>query len=105
MRSTSMPYCDLHRMGQNAVCANAHQVEARLARRILMMQDRFHSNEIAATQQSFANMLGVRRSSVTVIAGTFQEKNLIQYTRGILTVLDGKGLETLSCGCYRMAAA
>jgi CRP-like cAMP-binding protein len=95
----------LAQVGQNAVCANAHHVEARLARRILMMQDRFHSNELAATQQSLANMLGVRRSSVTVIAGTFQEKKLIQYSRGVLTVLDRKGLETLSCGCYRMAAA
>jgi CRP-like cAMP-binding protein len=95
----------LAQVAQNAVCANAHQVEARLARRILTMQDRFNSNELPATQESLALMLGVRRSSVTVVAGTFQEKKLIQYRRGVLTVLDRKALEALSCGCYRQAAA
>ncbi len=58
----------LAQVAKNAVCANAHQIEARLARRILMMQDRFHSNELPATHESLAKMLGVRRSSVTVIA-------------------------------------
>jgi CRP-like cAMP-binding protein len=90
-------------VAQTAICANAHQIEARLACRILMMQDPFHSIELPATQQFFANMLGVRRLSVTVIAGTFQQKHLIQYRRGVLKVLDLKGLEGFSCGCYRMA--
>jgi CRP-like cAMP-binding protein len=93
----------LAQVAQNAVCANPHQVEACLARRILMMQDRFHSNELPATHESLAKMLGVRCSSVTVIAGTFQKRSLIQYSRGVLTVLDRKALETLSCGCSWMA--
>jgi CRP-like cAMP-binding protein len=95
----------LAQVAQNAICSNAHAIEARLARRILTMQDRFHSNELPATQESLANMLGVRRSSVTVIAGTFQERQLIQYCRGVLTVLDRKGLEAVSCECHRAAAA
>jgi CRP-like cAMP-binding protein len=95
----------LAQVAQNAVCANAHQIEARLARRLLMMQDRSHSDYIPVTQESLAKMLGVRRSSVTTIAGTFQERKFIQYSRGILTVVDRKGLESLSCKCYPMAAA
>jgi CRP-like cAMP-binding protein len=62
----------LAQVAQNAICANAHQVEARLARRILTMQDRFQSNELPATQESLAHMLGVRRSTVTTVAGAFQ---------------------------------
>jgi Mn-dependent DtxR family transcriptional regulator len=69
------------------------------------MQDRFQSNELPATQESLAHMLGVRRSTVTTVAGAFQKKKLIQYRRGVLTVLDRKALEALSCGCYRRAAA
>ncbi len=95
----------LAQLAQSAICVNAHQVQARLARRLLMMQDRSHSDQLSVTQESLANMLGVRRSSVTIAAGTFQQKRLIKYHRGVLTVLDRKGLETLSCGCYRMAAA
>lgn len=89
----------LAQVAQNAVCANAHKIEARLARRILMMHGRFRSSEISATHESLANMLGVRHSSVTVAAGTFQEKKIIQYRRGVLTALDRKGLKALSCAC------
>jgi CRP-like cAMP-binding protein len=55
----------LAQVAQNAVCASAHQIEARLARRILLMQDRSHSNELHTTQESLASMLGVRRSTVS----------------------------------------
>jgi CRP-like cAMP-binding protein len=95
----------LAQVAQSAICANAHQLEARLVRRILMMQDRYHSNEISATHESLANMLGVQRTSVSIVAVTLQRKKLVQYSRGILTVLDQKGLEALSCGCYPTAAA
>lgn len=90
---------------QNAICASVHQLEARLARRLLMMQDRSHSNHFQVTQESLASMLGVRRSGVTCVASTFQRRNLIQYTRGTLTVLDRKGLEKRSCECYSVARA
>jgi CRP-like cAMP-binding protein len=93
----------LAQVAQNAICANAHQIEARLARRLLTMLDRSHSDQFPATQESLANMLGVRRSSVTLVQISFQQKNLIQYHRGTLTILDRKGLEALSCECYRAA--
>jgi CRP-like cAMP-binding protein len=64
----------LAQLAQNAICANTHQVEARLARRLLMMRDRSHSDQLPVTQESLANMLGVRRSSVTVIAGMLQKR-------------------------------
>ncbi|HTD74203.1 MAG TPA: Crp/Fnr family transcriptional regulator [Steroidobacteraceae bacterium] len=93
----------LAQVAQNAICANAHQIEARLARRLLMMQDRSHSDRFSATQESLASMLGVRRSTVTVTAISFQQRKIIQYRRGTLTILDRKGLEALSCECYRAA--
>jgi CRP-like cAMP-binding protein len=86
---------------QNAVCVSAHPLEARLGRRLLMMQDRSHSDVFHATQKSLASMLGVRRSTVTFLSITLQQKKLIKYTRGNLTVLDRKGLEAVSCECYR----
>jgi CRP-like cAMP-binding protein len=90
----------LAQLGQNAICANAHQIEARLARRLLMMRDRSHSDQFYATQEALARMLGVRRSSVTIAAGMFQTAHFIEYNRGTITVLDRKGLERTSCACY-----
>jgi CRP-like cAMP-binding protein len=91
----------LAQVAQNAICANAHSTEARLARRLLMIQDRSHSDEIRATQDSLASMLGVRRTTVTLLAISFQQRNIIQYVRGTLTVLDRGGLKKISCECYR----
>jgi CRP-like cAMP-binding protein len=88
----------LAQLAQNAICISAHQLEAPLA--LLMLQDRSHSDQFPATQESLASMLGVRRSSVTVVAVTFQRKKLIQYQRGTLTVPDRKALEKISCECY-----
>jgi CRP-like cAMP-binding protein len=96
----SYVFSRLAQVAQNAICASAHQIEARLARRLLMLQDRSHSDQFHATQESLASMLGVRRSSVTCVAVTFQRKNLIEYNRGTVTVLNRKGLEKLSCECY-----
>jgi len=89
---------------QNGVCANTHRIEARLARRLLTMQDRSYSNHFPATHQSLAKLLGVRRSIVTFITATFERKNLIEYHAGIIVILDRKGLKTLSCECYSAAA-
>jgi CRP-like cAMP-binding protein len=91
----------LAQVAQNAICANAHSTEARLARRLLMMQDRSHSDEIRATQDSLASMLGVRRTTVTLLAISFQQRNIIQYVRGTVTVLDRSGLKKISCECYQ----
>jgi Mn-dependent DtxR family transcriptional regulator len=65
-----------------------------------MMQDRSHSDRFCATQVSLASMLGVRRSTVTQMAISIQQRNIINYHRGTLTVLDRKGLEKIACECY-----
>jgi len=93
----------LAQVEQNAICANIHRIEARLARRLLTMHDRSYSDQFAATHESLASMLGVRRSIVALVAVTFEQKNLIEYRIGTITILDRKGLETLSCECYSAA--
>lgn len=87
-------------ISQNAVCAHFHQVEARLARWLLMSHDRSQTDELYLTHQFLAEMLGVRRSSVTVAAGYLQDNGIILYNRGRLHILDRQGLLARSCGCY-----
>jgi CRP-like cAMP-binding protein len=90
----------LAQVEQNAICANVHRIEARLARRLLTMQDRSYSDQFPATYASLANMLGVRRSIATLVAVTFEQKKLIDHQTGTITILDRKGLEILACDCY-----
>jgi CRP-like cAMP-binding protein len=94
----------LAQIEKNAICANSHPIEARLARRLLTMQDRSSSVKFPATQATLANMLGVRRSVVTLVAVTFEQKHLIDYDEGTITILDRNGLENLACDCYSAAA-
>jgi CRP-like cAMP-binding protein len=91
----------LAQVAQNAVCSKFHRIEARLARRLLTMHDRSHSNPFPTTYAFLANMMGERCSIVTLAAVTFEEHNLIDYQGGIVTILDRAGLEILSCECYR----
>ncbi len=85
---------------QIAACNRLHDVEERLARWILMSQDRILSDKLPLTQEFLAQMLGTRRSSVTVSAGILQKAGLISYTRGSVTILDRRKLEDASCDCY-----
>jgi CRP-like cAMP-binding protein len=85
---------------QIAACNSLHNVEERLARWILMTQDRIDSSRLPLTQEFLAHMLGTRRSSVTVSAGILQKAGLISYTRGKVVVLNRKKLEEAACGCY-----
>jgi CRP-like cAMP-binding protein len=85
---------------QIAACNRLHEVNERLARWLLMTQDRVGSRDLPLTQEFLAQMLGTRRSSVTVSAGTLQEAGLITYTRGKVTILDRRSLERAACDCY-----
>lgn len=89
----------------NAVCAHFHQVEGRLARWLLMSHDRIQNDELFLTHQFLAEMLGVRRSSITVAAGYLQANGIILYNRGRLHILDRQGLIARSCSCYQPLSA
>jgi CRP-like cAMP-binding protein len=84
----------------SATCLSHHEIGPRLARWLLMSQDRAGSDEFRVTHEFLAYMLGVRRVSVTLEAGLLQEAGLIEYTRGHLRVRDRPGLEKAACGCY-----
>jgi CRP-like cAMP-binding protein len=93
-------YIFMAQVAQTAACNRHHQLGQRLARWLLMTHDRAQSNEFHLTQAFLAHMLGVRRVGVTEAAGLLQEKKLISYRRGNITILDRKGLERASCRCY-----
>ena len=85
---------------QSAACNRLHSAEERLCRWLLMMQDRAGSDWFPLTQDFMAQMLGVRRATVSLTASALQHAGLIKYSRGKVTVLNREGLEGASCGCY-----
>jgi CRP-like cAMP-binding protein len=83
-----------------AVCNRLHTADERLARWLLMAQDRTQSNILNFTQELIGMMLGSRRTTVSLVASGLQRRGLIQYSRGSVKILDRKALEAAACDCY-----
>ncbi len=93
-------YVLMAQLAESTACVRFHQIGPRLARWLLMSQDRSAASTFTVTQEFLAYMLGVRRVGITAAAGALQKAGLIQYRRGQLTVIDRQGLEHAACGCY-----
>jgi CRP-like cAMP-binding protein len=90
---------------QSALCNRLHEVEQRLARWLLTLADRAESEQVLVTQEYIAEMLGARRSTVTVAAGILQDRGLITYSRGKVTILDRPRTVATACECYSIVCA
>jgi CRP-like cAMP-binding protein len=109
-RSASMRAVMLHyahaffnQVAQSAACNQFHSLEQRCCRWLLMTHDRMQSSQFLLTQEFLAMMLGVQRTGVTAAAGALQRAGLIRYRRGVVTILDRRGLKQRSCECYRVS--
>ena len=87
-------------VAQLAACNRLHEIEQRLARWLLMSQDRVDSGSLSMTHDLLAQMLGTGRPSVTLAAGILQKAGMIKYTRGNVKILNRKSLEEAACECY-----
>ena len=93
-------YVLMAQLSTSATCLRFHRIEQRLARWLLMCQDRARSASFHATHESLAYVLGVRRVSVTTAAGALQRCGLIKYQHGEVTLVDRPGLQAKVCACY-----
>lgn len=98
-------YMRLVELSLVGACIRYHRIEQRLARALLLAHDRAPNDSFYLTHGYLADMLGVRRSSITIAAGDLQDRKLISYTRGNITLLDRPGLEAMSCECYEVLQA
>ena len=85
---------------QSAGCNAKHHLEQRLARWLLITADRVHRTSFDMSQEFLADMIGSTRSTVSRTAATLRDEGLIQYTRGVIQILDSQGLQNRSCECY-----
>jgi CRP-like cAMP-binding protein len=90
---------------QSVACNRLHNIEARLARWLLMSSDSVGSNDVNLTHEYLAVMLGVRRAGVSEAAAKLQERSLIRYNRGNVSILDRESLEAAACECYGVVRA
>jgi len=95
-------YVLMLQIAQSAGCNSHHSVEERCCRWLLMTSDRVQSDQFPITHEFLSQMLGVRRASITVVAGMLQKAELIRYSRGQMTIKDRPGLEAVSCQCYQL---
>jgi CRP-like cAMP-binding protein len=89
-------------IAQTAACNRAHPIDGRLAKWLLMSQDRAQCSQLQLTHEFIATMLGTRRAGVTEAAGKLQDKGLIRYRRGSVRILDQPQMEAYSCECYEI---
>jgi len=85
---------------QSAACQALHSVEARFCRWLLISQDVLGSDQVPLTQEFLSHMLGVRRTSVSLVAHSLQEAGFIQYSRGKINILTRKAIQEAACECY-----
>jgi CRP-like cAMP-binding protein len=95
----------LRQLSRLAACTHFHDIESRLAGCLLSVHDRADGDELHLTHANLAQLLGVRRSGVTLAAGVLQRRMLIRYGRGIIRILDRERLEATCCGCHAAEAA
>jgi CRP-like cAMP-binding protein len=102
LRDTLHRYCQAFtdQVSQSTACAHLHGVEQRMCRWLLMTHDRVGSSRFNLTQEFLAQMLGVRRATVSGVAGLLQKAGLIMYDRGVMTILSRAGMEKTACECY-----
>ncbi len=93
-------YAFITQIGQNSVCLCYHPIKNRLARWLLMFHERAATDELKLTQEFIALMLGVHRPSLSKHTGELQNKKLISYNRGLISILDREGLKNAACECY-----
>ena len=99
MRYTQMRMVE---MGQTILCNRVHDVAERTARWLLQLDERVEEAPFELTQDFFATMLGTSRPSVTIAAGHLRDAGLVEYSRGVIHVLDREALEAVACPCYRI---
>lgn len=106
LRGISLAFLDQmqEQFALGAACAHFHRVECRLARWLLMAQDRLQSARLALTHQQLSDILGVQRSAVTIAAGALMHQDLISYSRGNIHILSQARLRRAACSCYRPLA-
>jgi CRP-like cAMP-binding protein len=95
----------LSQIAQSAACNQLHPIDRRCARWLLMSHDRVPGDEFPVTQEFLAQMLGVRRATVTSAASILQRAGFVRYHRGRVRIVDREGLESASCECYRVMRA